>query len=111
MTRYCLKYKTIMPIADCIASITQTPWEYGDELMPLWYNCQVISSTQLLVTFTGGKFHRIIRTQFQISFVQSGVETIAEMRFLHELLGLPPMTTTQEIDLFMHQKIQGIRIS
>lgn len=105
-----MKYITELPVTDCMALISQRPFEYECQLgMPLWYDCRALSDTQLLVTFKGGKFRKFMRTQYMVDFRVEGGMTVVTMRFYKEMLGLPPITSLDDIDLFMKQKIQAVR--
>lgn len=102
-----LYYQTDLPAAQCIAA---EPWEYGDELTPLWYRCDAVAETGLVVTFRGGKFRKIVRTRYRMAFSPAEGRTVIRLDFLDELLGLPPMTLITDIDLFLSHKLRATRI-
>lgn len=103
-------YKTMLPIGDCMDLITRQPWQYQCDLgTPLWYECSVLSPTQLLLTFKGGQFRKAMHTQFFVDFGVEGEMTVVSMRFHKEMFGLPPMTPLRDIDRFMEEKIQAGR--
>lgn len=105
-------YRTYLPIPECIRKIEQLPWEYECDFgTPLWYRCKIIADTSVLVTFTGGKFRKIKRTQYILDFSSENSMTIVEARFYKELFGMSPMTLATDIDFFMKQKIGAIRIT
>ena len=104
-------YHSQLALNDCIKRITSLPWEFEDvwTSSSLWYKCQTISPTQLLITFTGGEFRRSRRTKYVMVFSKKEQTTVIEVRFQKEFLGLPPMTSVDEIDAFMTQKIMAKR--
>lgn len=111
MENYNLMYRTKLSVNDCISSMSRTPWEYECKWgTPLWYECEKISDTQLLVIFKGGQFRKAVRTQYLMEFSGEDGETVITVRFYKESLGLPPMTPPDDIDRFMKQKIQAIQM-
>lgn len=111
MRDYNLRYQTELPAFECIHRISHLPWKYRDEWgTDLWYKCEVISDTRLLVIFTGGQFRKAKRTQFFLDFVVERGNTLVIMSFYKEMFGLPPMTPLGDIDRFMNQKISAVRL-
>ena len=111
MNNYYLVYHTPLSASDCIRSISRMPWEFECKWgTALWYECERLSCTQLLVTFKGGQFRKSVRTQYLMEFVVEGQETIITVRFYKESFGLPPMTPPDDIDRFMKQKINAIQM-
>ena len=111
MNNYYLVYHTVLSVSDCIKSISRTPWEFECKWgTALWYECERISGTQLLVTFTGGQFRKAVHTQYLMEFGIDGGETVITVRFYRESLGLPPMTPPGDIDRFMKQRINAIKV-
>lgn len=110
MQDHTLRYRTEMHVHECIQRISNLPWRYRDKWgTDLWYKCEMISDSQLLVIFTGGQFRKVKRTQFLLDFVQEQGSTIVIMRFYKELFGLPSMTPPGDIDSFMKEKINATR--
>ena len=105
-----LSYRTPLSPDGCIAAITAQPWEYGDELTPLWYACGETGTGTLEVTFRGGKFRKAMKTRYRLTFKEDANGTTVALEFLGELLGLPPMTHLTDIELFLMQKIHAERI-
>ena len=105
-----VRFLTALPIDTCIARISKEPWVFGDELDPLWYRCDGSSDCWLLVTFRGGRFRKIRSTQYRITFSQQQTYTVATLEFQSEMWNLPSMTTQEEIDLFMGQKLDAVRM-
>ena len=112
MSEQVLQYQTTLPVEQCIQQIITKPWIYGpDPLNELWYKCDKISDSSLLVTFTGGCFRKITRTQYIVDFSKQEDGTHIAMTFKKEMLGLPPMTLVRDIDCFMETKISASRKS
>jgi hypothetical protein len=105
-------FQTELPLRDCMERITSLPWEFEDvwSASSLWYTCQAVSPTRLLITFTGGQFRRARRTEYMMDFMVMEQTTVIEVKFQKEMLGLPPMMTAEELDAFMRQKVQAERI-
>lgn len=106
-----LRYRTPISADECIAAITTQPWEYGDELMPLWYDCIPVAHQVLDVTFRGGKFRKAMRTRYRMTFVEDAAGTAVTLEFINELLGAPPMTPPADIDRFLEQKLRAVRVT
>ena len=106
-----LHYQTALTPLECVAAVTAQPWEYGEELMPLWYDCIPVAQQVLEVTFRGGKFRKAMGTQYQMTFADDIAGTYVTLEFCGELLGLPPMTPLADIDRFMEQKLRAVRIT
>ena len=103
-------YYSRLSIEECIKRITDKPWEFESywKLFVLWYKCQTVSPTQLLITFTGGQFAGTRRTKYLISFSTKGEVTVIHVDFRGELLGFPPFTPSQELDAFIREKVYGV---
>ncbi|MBQ4550204.1 MAG: hypothetical protein IJA49_03835 [Oscillospiraceae bacterium] len=106
-----LHYRTALTPPECIAAITAQPWEYGDALMPLWYDCIPVEQQVLDVTFRGGKFRKAMRSRYRMTFTEDADGTAVVLEFISELLGAPPMTPPADIDRFMEQKLLAIRVT
>ena len=106
-----LHYQTALTPLECVAAVTAQPWEYGEELMPLWYDCTPVAQQVLEVTFRGGKFRKAMGTRYQMTFADDIAGTYVTLEFRGELLGLPPMTPLADIDRFMEQKLRAVRVS
>ena len=103
-------YDSPLNIYDCIIQITKDPQQYECKLgTALWYKTEILSGTQILITFTGGQFRKMMRTQYIMDFLPQENHTQIVMRFQKELFGLPPMTPPSDIDLCMKQKLNAVR--
>ena len=112
MDKWGYMFQTNLPLYDCVDRIVCLPWGFTDPRYstPLWYKCEMISATQLLITFTGGLHRRSKHTEYRLEFYTKDQRTVIEMYFSKELFGLPAMTTTQDLDTFMSQKIMATRV-
>ena len=107
-----LRYESPYDWQECIIRLVKEPHQYECEWgTELWYKADVISNTQILITFTGGQFRKTMRTQYLMEFLPQERHTLIVLRFQKELLGLPPMTLPSEIDLCMKQKLDAMRIN
>jgi len=106
-----LHYHTTLTPPECIAAITAQPWEYGDDLIPMWYDCVPVAQQVLNVTFRGGKFRKAMNTRYRMTFADDIAGTAVVLEFLSELLGAPPMTPLADIDRFMEQKLRAVRVT
>jgi len=103
-------YESPYNIHECIIHITKEPQQYECKWgTPLWYKANRISDTQVLITFTGGQFRKMMRTQYLMEFLPQEFHTLIVLRFQKELFGLPPMTPPSDIDLCMKQKLNAVR--
>lgn len=106
----CLCYQSPYTLSECINQITKEPHQYECKWgTPLWYKVHKISDTQLLITFTGGQFRKMMRTEYLMELSKQDNCTQIVLCFQNEMLGLPPMTSPSDIDLFMNQKLKGHR--
>ncbi len=97
-------------VYECIILITKEPQQYECKWgTALWYKANKISDTQVRITFTGGQFRKMMRTQYLMEFHPQERNTRIVLRFQKELLGLPPMTPPSDIDLCMNQKLNAVR--
>ena len=107
---YTLVYESPNNVHECITQVTKEPQQYeckwGTEL---WYKAEKISDTHVLITFTGGQFRKIMRTEYLMEFIPQEHHTLVVLHFLEELFGLPPMTSPLDIDLCMMQKLNAVR--
>lgn len=105
-----LCYESMYSLLDCITQITKEPQQYESKWgTALWYNAEKLSDTQVLITFTGGQFRKIMRTQYLMELLPQEHHTLIVLHFQKELLGLPPMTHPFDIDLCMKQKLNAVR--
>ena len=105
-----LYYESMYSLQECIMQIIKEPQQYYCEWSTdLWYKAEKISDTQVWITFTGGQFRKMMRTQYLMEFFHQEDHTLIVMRFQKELFGLPPMTSPLDIDRCMEQKINAIR--
>ncbi|MBQ9838298.1 MAG: hypothetical protein IJO56_02205 [Oscillospiraceae bacterium] len=103
-------YESPNNLHDCIIQITKEPQQYECKWgTALWYKTNRISDTQVLITFMGGQFRKMMRTQYLMEFFPQEHHTLIVLRFHKELLGLPPMTPPSDIDLCMKQKLNAVR--
>lgn len=105
------QYATDLPVEVCVQRILQQPWEFFCEWgTSLWYECQAVSPTRIMITFTGGQFRKIKCTQYYADFVEQNGKTVITMRFYKELFNSSPFTIPSGIDSFMIQKNNAERI-
>lgn len=105
-----LCYESPKDVCACIDEITKEPQQYVCEWgTELWYKANRISDTQVLITFTGGQFRKMMRTQYLMECFSEQSHTRITLRFQKELFGLPPMTHPSDIDLCMKQKLDAVR--
>ena len=110
MREQTLYYDSIYSVQECIARIVRAPQQYRCDLGgELWYSAEKISGTQVWITFKGGQYRKIMRTQYLMEFVPREGGTMIVMRFQKELLRFPPMAPTQDIDRCMAQKLDAVR--
>ena len=103
-------YESPYNVYECVIQIAKEPQRYecnwGTEL---WYKAEKISDAQVLITFTGGQFRKMMRTQYLMEFLPQERHTLIVLRFQKELFGLPPMAPPSDIDLCMKQKLNATR--
>lgn len=105
-----LYYESKNNIQECITQIIKEPQQYSCKWgTDLWYKAEKISDTQVWITFTGGQFRKMMRTQYLMEFFPQEDRTRIVMRFQKELFGLPPMTSPLDIDRCMEQKVNATR--
>lgn len=105
-----LCYESAYTLLECIRQITKEPQQYTCKWgTPLRYRAEKISQTQVLITFTGGQFRKMMRTQYLMELLPQENHTQIILRFQKELFGLPPMTHPSDIDRCMEQKINAVR--
>ena len=110
MTNQDIYYESMYNVQECITRITKEPQQYECKWgTPLWYKAERISNPQVLITFTGGQFRKMMRTQYLMEFLPQEDHTLIVLRFQKELFGLPPMTHPSDIDLCLEQKLNAIR--
>ena len=103
-------YESPNNIYECIIQITKEPRQYDCKWgTALWYKANRISDTQVLITFTGGQFRKMMQTQYLMEFLPQEHHTLIVLRFQKELFGLSPMTPPSDIDLCMKQKLNAVR--
>lgn len=101
----------MLSVEDCLNSLLQHPMEYKSKWgLPLWYECWMMSPSQLHITFTGGRLKKYKRTEYLMEFKTFFGKTFVFMYFHKEFLRLPAMTSEQDIDLLMIQKLQAQRL-
>ena len=104
-------YHTRLSPQECIDAICKMPNIFGgNPLNPECYECKKNTETQLLVTFTGAKFGKFVHTQYLVDFYPHDTYTAIVFQFLREKLGILPSTSTYQLDVFMEQKIQAVRV-
>lgn len=105
-----LYYESAYNLNECIIRITNRPQQYDCKWgTSLWYTADRISDNEVLITFTGGQFRKMMRTQYIMEFLPQECHTQIVLRFQKELFGLPPMTHPSDIDLCMKQKLNAVR--
>lgn len=111
MINQILYYESKYNMQECIVQINKGAHQFMCERGTLLrYSSAKISDSQMLITFTGGQFRKIVRTEYLMEFLQKDDHTLIILRFQKEFLGLPPMTPLSDVDLFMAQKANAIRI-
>ena len=109
-TEQSLYYESTYNLHECIIQITKEPQQYDCKWgTALWYKAERLSDTQVLITFTGGQFRKMMRTQYLMDFQPQENYTLIILRFQNELLDLPPMTPPSDIDLCMKQRLNATR--
>ena len=106
-------YTSPLTIPECIDRIISPPWSFRADpsWIPydLWYECQMLSPTQLRVSFTGGVFRKRYRANYEMVFSSQEQVTVIEVyccrRHFWDM-----HAPTQDIDAFMSQKIQATRV-
>ena len=110
MVDQALYYESMCNIQECMSRIIQEPQRYSCKLgTELSYKAEQISDTQVWITFTGGQFRKMMRTQYLMEFHPKNEHTSIVLRFQKELFGLLPMTSPLDIDRCMEQKIGAVR--
>ena len=105
-----LYYESMYSLQECIMQILNEPQKYSCKWgTDLWYTAQKLSDAQVWITFTGGQFRKMMRTQYLMEFLQQEDHTSIILRFQKELFGLPPMTSPLDIDRCMEQKVNAVR--
>ena len=105
-----LYYESPHHVDICMNQITKEPQQYECNWgTTLRYKSNRISDTQVLITFMGGQFRKMMRTQYLMEFFPKEHSTQIVLHFQKELLGLPPMTPPSDIDLCMKQKLDAVR--
>ena len=107
-----ITYHTDLPIADCMRNIMEFPHTYKCKWgTTLNYKVEEDGTSRAFITFCGGQFRKIMRTTYRAEFLaEEGYVRIC-LHFLHEFLGLPPLTPISDIDLFMQQKASAHRVA
>lgn len=105
-----LYYTTALSIPECIDSILRTPQQYECKWgTALYYRAEKIADNRIVVTFTGGQFRKMKRSQYYLDFsVKDNVVSIV-LSFVSDLFGGPSLTPISDIDLFMKQKLNATR--
>ena len=110
MVDQALYYESMYNMQECIMRIMEEPQRYSCKWgTELWYKAEKISDTQIWITFTGGQFRKMMKTQYLMEFHPEAEHTSIVLRFQKELFGLPPMTSPLDIDRCMEQKINAVR--
>ena len=103
-------YTTKLPVTVCTDAIVCEEGTFGDNLLNLHsYRCVRCSENQLYIVFQGPRFGKGRSTEYSMTFSEDNGSTKANLHFLHELLGFPPFTSVQELDMFMLEKISALR--
>ena len=111
MVEQAFYYESMYNMQECIMRIIEEPQRYSCKWgTELWYKAEKISDTQIWITFMGGQFRKMMKTQYLMEFHPEGEHTSIVLRFQKELFGLPPMTHPLDIDRCMEQKINAVRI-
>lgn len=110
MTDQVLYYESTYSVQECISRIIEEPQQYSCKWgTDLWYRAELISGSQVWITFTGGQFRKMMQTQYLMEFHPQAEKTLIVLRFQKELFGLSPMTSTMDIDRCMEQRMNAAR--
>lgn len=110
MIHQVLYYESMCNMQECILRIMEEPQRYSCERgTELWYQAEKISDNRIWITFTGGQFRKMMKTQYLMEFHPEPEHTSIVLRFQKELFGFPPMTSPLDIDRCMEQKINAVR--
>ena len=65
MVTQTLYYESMYNLQECIMQIIKEPRQYYCKwCTELWYKAEKISDTQVWITFTGGQYRKMMRTQY-----------------------------------------------
>ena len=104
-------YKSSLQIEECMKRICCAPCTFGNDIHnPEHYECMIYSETQLTVIFTGCQFGGTKRTEYLFTFTQDDTETLIVAKFQREFLFFIPFTVPPLLDLFVEQKVEGVRL-
>ena len=105
-----LKYHTKLFINDCVEIITSTPWEYvSRDGVRLWYQCSLISYTEIQITFKDGQFVETANAPYIVSlYRKSGFTYITMFPACQTEKGQNQISKTL-IDSFMKDRIGAVR--
>ena len=108
------QYHTTLSAKDCIDTICSSNTDFVGYFFEPYdiqnYRYTILSDAQILFVFTGGRFVGARRTRYLATFTDCEDGCNIEMEFQRELLGLPPLFATQELDAFMKQKFKAYGI-
>lgn len=80
---------------------------YGDPLNPGYFESKPLDDGRVLLIFKGKRFSKAMRTEYLAGFAEKADGCAIQLTFHKELLGLPPMTSAQDIALFMGEKLEA----
>ena len=110
--QFCWTYTTKLPATECMKLIQQQPWTFGRNIFNLQqYECSQLESDQIRIVFKGAQFGKILRTEYLLTFAENADTCNIVANFQRELFGMPPMTSTYQLDIFMEEKIHARRIN
>ena len=103
-------YTTGLSIPECVTALVCEEGTFGEDPLNLHtYRCVLCGENQLYIVFHGPHFGKARHTEYRIVFTQGNGFTHVDFHFLHEMLGFPPFTSVQELDLFLSQKLGAAR--
>lgn len=104
-------YSTNIGIPQCIELLKyRCNTTRSRDFNPLVCDCEVLSQSQVLLIFRGYKLYgRMRKTKYLATFNLAGGLTEITLQFQSDILGMPPLTPVQEIDLFLQETIQARR--
>ena len=106
-----LKYHTKLFINDCVEIITSTPWEYiSRDGVRLWYQCSLISYTELQITFKDGQFIETANTQYIVDLYRKNGFTHITMSPTCQAASGQNQISESSIDCFMKDRIGASRL-
>ena len=103
-------YQSRVSANECMQSVQISKNSFGPDLFnPHFYEYILLSRNQILLVFNGTRFGKSRKTKYIATFWDNENGCRIALDFQHELLGLPPMTSTCHLDHFMEEKMKAYR--